>query len=117
MSIAPLDQPARRPTRNVSTSTREELPTTNNDAGDVTGDLDQSRLNGPLTEAVNCFANAINIGSFNKLLSLLGSLLSFNDALNLANQLWKTIFTFNSNPADFLSLSLNAMIMLQNSEV
>ena len=46
------------------------------------------------------------------------SLLCFNDILNIATKLWKVLFTaynINTNPADFIALSLNAMLLLQQA--
>ena len=110
-------QPTRRPTRSVGTNTDDSaqpvhLPT------DVTTNLEQSKLRHALIIAINRFANDINVGTFNKLLELLVSLLCYDDILTLTNQLWQVLFKavgINTNPTDFIVLSLNTMSLLEQA--
>ena len=68
--------------------------------------------------AIDKFAKELNAGTVIEVLELSMSLLCFNDVLNIATKLWKVLFTaynINTNPADFIVLSLNAMLLLQQA--
>ena len=114
------NQPTKQPCRSIGTMTDStvavhvprEVDT------DDTCVLQQSTLHNPLRQAIDHFAKETNAGTFIELLDVFVPLLHFNDVLNLANKLWKVLFTtfnINTNPADFIVLSLDAMLLLQQA--
>ena len=65
--------------------------------------------------AINKFAKIISASNVNQVIMFLAALLTYNAKLNLTNSLWLNLANtnnINNNPADFVSLSLDAMIIL-----
>ena len=95
------NQPTRGTSRNIGTMTdpAEHVPTGVDSNVSL---LRRPQLQDPFKRAIDKFAKELNAGTFNEVLELSMSLLCFNDVLYIA-----------TNPTDFIALSLNVMMLLQ----
>jgi hypothetical protein len=68
--------------------------------------------------AINTFAHAISAKTFIQILEFILSILQYNDAVRMATMLWKNLYlskNIDTNPLDFVHLSLDAMVELQRA--